>query len=126
MFKVHINSKPSLTISKSFHFERYNNMSKYLKALYGSQNHARIDSRSKPIIILYNKVTFIPRLKSLISSNKEFPLFKAYINSRPSLTISKSFYFKRYYYMSKHLKTLYESQNHVRINSRNKPIGIFK
>ena len=51
-------------------------MSKYLKALYGSQNHARIDSRSKPIIILYNKVTFIPRLKSLISSNKEFQCLK--------------------------------------------------
>ena len=51
-------------------------MSKYLKALYGSQNHARIDSRSKPIIILYNKVTFIPRLKSLISSNKDSQCLK--------------------------------------------------
>ena len=58
--------------------------------------------------------------------NNDFPMFKVHINSRPSLTISKSFYFKRYNNMSKHLKTLYESQNHVRINSRNKPIDIFK
>ena len=76
MFKVHINSRPSLTISKSFHFERYNNMSKHLKALYESQNHARIDSRSKPIIILYNKVTFIPKLKLLISSYKDSQCLK--------------------------------------------------
>ena len=57
MFKVHINSRPSLTISKSFRFKRYNNMSNYLKVLYGSQNHTKIDSRNKPIKTLYNKVT---------------------------------------------------------------------
>ena len=51
-------------------------MSKHLKALYGSQNHARFDSRSKLIIILYNKVTFIPKLKLLISSNKDFQYLK--------------------------------------------------
>ena len=72
MFKVHINSRPSLTISKSFRFKRYNNMSNYLKVLYESQNHARIDSKSKLIRILYNKVTFIPKLKLLISSYKDF------------------------------------------------------
>ena len=49
MFKVHINSRPSLTISKSFYSKRYNNMSNYLKVLYESPNHARIDSRNKPI-----------------------------------------------------------------------------
>ena len=58
--------------------------------------------------------------------NNDFPMFKAHINSRPSLTISKSFYFKRYNNMSRYLKALYESQNYARINSRNKPIGIFK
>ena len=31
---------------------------------------------------------------------------------------NSSFYFKRYYYISNYLKTLYESQNHTRINSR--------
>ena len=67
MFKVHINSRPSLTISKSFHFERYNNMSKHLKALYESQNHARINSRNKPIVSL-NKVT----LKFQINHNPYF------------------------------------------------------
>ena len=73
MFKVYIDSRPSLTISKSFHFKRYNNMTKYLKTLYESQNHARIDSRSKPIKTLYNnKVTFISKLKLLIASNKDF------------------------------------------------------
>ena len=63
MFKVYIDSRPSLAISKSFHFERYNNMSKHLKALYESQNHVRINSRSKPIRTLYNKVNFYPKIK---------------------------------------------------------------
>ena len=76
MFKVHIDSIPSLTISKSFYFKRYYYMSNYLKVLYESQNHARINSRSKLIRTIYNKVTFIPRLKSLISSNKEFQCLK--------------------------------------------------
>ena len=58
--------------------------------------------------------------------NNDFPILKVHINSRPSLTISKSFYFKRYYYMSRYLKALYESQNHVRINSRNKLIKTLK
>ena len=76
MFKVYINSRPSLTISKSFYFKRYYYMSECLKTLYGSQNHARINSRSKLIKIIYNKVTFIPRLKSLISSNKDSQYLK--------------------------------------------------
>ena len=63
MFKAYINSRPSLTISKSFYFKRYNNMSKHLKVLYESQNHARIDSRSKPIRTPYNKVNFYPKIK---------------------------------------------------------------
>ena len=58
--------------------------------------------------------------------NNDFSILKIHINSRPSLAISKNFYFKRYYYMSNHLKALYESQNHVRINSRNKLIKTLK
>ena len=76
MFKAYIDSKPSLTISKSFYFKGYNNMSKHLKALYGSQNHVRINSRSKLIRTLYNKVTFIPKLKLLISSYKDSQCLK--------------------------------------------------
>ena len=76
MFKAYINSRPSLTISKSFHFERYNNMSKHLKVLYGSQNHVRINSRNKPIIILYNKVTlkFQINHSPYLPQSIEFPL----------------------------------------------------
>ena len=125
MFKVYINSRPSLTISKSFYFKGYNNMSKHLKTLYESQNHARINSRDKPIRTLYNKVDFYPKIKIINIFVQGFPILKCYTNSRPSLTISKSFYSKRYYYMSECLKTLYGSQNHARIDSRNKPIRNF-
>ena len=101
-------------------------MSEHLKTLYESQNHARIDSRSKPIIILYNKVTFIPKLKLLISSYKDFQCLKYTLILDHLLPFLRAFYFKRYYYTSKHLKALYGSQNHTRIDSRNKPIDIFK
>ena len=58
--------------------------------------------------------------------DNNFSILKIHINSRPSLTISKSFYSKRYNNMSNYLKVLYESQNHVRINSRNKLIKTLK
>ena len=90
--------------------------SKFLKLLENNVN-------------LLNQNHFIKK-QNICSANKYnilvqgFPILKCYTNSRPSLTISKNFYFKRYYYMSEHLKTLYESQNHARIDSRSKLIRI--
>ena len=74
----------------------------------------------------YSKTDHSVLLINIMFLYKDFSILKVHINSIPSLTISKSFYFKRYYYMSRYLKVLYEAQNHARINSRNKPIGIFK
>ena len=41
---------PSLTISKSFYIKKYNYISNYLKAIYGSQSHNRIN--------IYNNIIY--------------------------------------------------------------------
>ena len=85
---------------------------------------------SKFLKLLENNVNFLKQnhfiKKQNICSANIILMFLNNANLKPFLTISKSFYFKRYYYISNYLKTLYGSQNHTRINSRSRPIRNFK